>query len=47
MFGSLVTQFACSGAAIIQLMLLLLIGMATGLFLGTSKVTKVTIGQSH
>jgi hypothetical protein len=44
LFGSLVTQFAWSGAAIIQLMLLLLISMTARLFLGTSQVSKVTIG---
>jgi hypothetical protein len=47
LFGSLVTQFAWSGAPIIQLILLLLIGIAARFLLGTSKVSKVAIGQSH
>jgi predicted MFS family arabinose efflux permease len=47
LFGSLVTRFDWGGAAIIQLMLLPLIGIAAMLFLDNSKISKVAIGRSH
>jgi hypothetical protein len=47
LFGSLVTQFDWGGAAIIQLMLLPLVGIAAMLFLDNSKISKVAIGRSH
>jgi hypothetical protein len=47
LFGSLATQFDWGGAAIIQLMLLPLVGIAAMLFLDNSKISKVAIGRSH
>ena len=47
LFGSLVTRFDWGGAAIIQLMLLPLVGIAAMLFLDSSKISKVSIGRSH
>jgi MFS family permease len=47
LFGSLVTRFDWGGAAIIQLMLLPIVGIAAMLFLDTSKISKVSIGRSH
>ena len=47
LFGSLVGRFDWGGAAIIQLMLLPLIGIAAMLFLDNSKISKVAIGRSH
>jgi MFS family permease len=44
LFGSLVTRFDWGGAAIIQLMLLPLIGIAAMLFLDNSRISKVAIG---
>lgn len=47
LFGFLVGHFDWSGAAIIQLMLLPLVGIAAMLFLDTSKISKVAIGRPH
>ena len=47
LFGSLVTRVDWGGAAIIQLMLLPIVGIAAMLFLDTSKISKVSIGSSH
>lgn len=47
LFGSLVTRFDWGGAAIIQLVLLPLVGIAAMLFLDSSKISKVSIGRSH
>jgi MFS family permease len=46
LFGSLVSSFDWGGAAIIQLMILPLVGIAAMLFLDTSKISKVSIGRS-
>jgi MFS family permease len=47
LFGSLVTRFDWGGAAIIQLMLVPLIGIAAMLFLDNSRISKVAMGRSH
>jgi MFS family permease len=47
LFGFLVGRFDWSGAAIIQLMLLPLVGIVAMLFLDNSKINKVSIGSSH
>ena len=46
LFGSLVSSFDWGGAAIIQLMILPLVGIAAMLFLDTSKISKVRTGRS-
>ena len=47
LFGFLVGKFDWSGAALVQLMLLPIIGIIAMLFLDTSKVSKVNPGRSH
>ena len=46
-FGFLVQRIDWTGAAVVQLMLVPLIGIAAMLFLDTSKVSKVSPGGSH
>lgn len=47
LFGFLVGQLGWGGAALVQLMLLPIIGIVAMLFLDTSKVNKVSPGGSH
>ena len=47
LFGSLVTRFDWGGAAIIQLMLVPLVGIAAMLILDNSRISKVAMGRSH
>lgn len=47
LFGFLVGQFGWGGAAILQLMLLPIVGIVAMLFLDTSKVSKVSPGRAH
>lgn len=47
LFGFLVGKLDWSGAALVQLMLLPIIGIIAMLFLDTSKVSKVSPGRSH